>query len=338
MSDNNFVVYAYVRNKPDRFGREGTFYYIGKGKPKRPYNCAKSSRRIKCPRDRKNNIVILHKDLSEKTAFEYEKKLIEFYGRTENTYFGVLRNLTDGGEGASGAYQSSTDWWHPFHGEFLQKSSTEIAKISKDGSLLLSGLSQVITGKSFSYRGWRLLKNKPKSVPIQYVKIDWYHENFGYLHNKTCKEIRSLDEKLNTYSELYQVILGERTEAWGWCRADGIPVRYIKHNWFNEKFGEIYNKTASEVLEIAKDPNLRIERLHRIISGSMKITLGWCSLNNMPIKFKKRDWYHPVHGVFIQKTVSELVSMFPDQKLDSGCLNKVTLGKANHHKNWILLE
>ena len=62
MSDNNFVVYAYVRSKPDRFGREGTFYYIGKGRPNRPYQ--RSGRTVKRPKNVKF-IKVLHQNLDE---------------------------------------------------------------------------------------------------------------------------------------------------------------------------------------------------------------------------------------------------------------------------------
>lgn len=88
---DNFVVYAYSRE-------DGTFYYIGKGRPRRPYGKRKSG--IKPPADRKR-IHILHKNLPESVALEYEKNLILFYGR-KDTKTGLLQNKTDGGEGVSG--------------------------------------------------------------------------------------------------------------------------------------------------------------------------------------------------------------------------------------------
>jgi hypothetical protein len=88
---DNFVVYAYCRE-------DGTFYYIGKGQPGRPYRKRrKGARRPKDP----SKILILHQGLSETTAFDYERKLILFYGR-KDLGTGLLRNLTDGGEGATG--------------------------------------------------------------------------------------------------------------------------------------------------------------------------------------------------------------------------------------------
>lgn len=88
---NNFVVYAYCRE-------DGTFYYIGKGRPRRPYG--KRREGIKPPKD-KDKILILHTGLPEKTAFDYEEKLILFYGR-KDLGTGLLRNMTNGGEGVAG--------------------------------------------------------------------------------------------------------------------------------------------------------------------------------------------------------------------------------------------
>jgi hypothetical protein len=89
---NNFVVYAYCR-------KDGTFYYIGKGKPYRPY-VWRGKRGINPPRDR-SRILILHSGLSEEKALSYEQGLILFYGR-KDTGTGLLKNKTDGGEGTCG--------------------------------------------------------------------------------------------------------------------------------------------------------------------------------------------------------------------------------------------
>jgi hypothetical protein len=95
---DNFVVYAYCR-------KNGTFYYIGKGQPTRPF--VKRRKGVNRPKDR-SKILILHQNLSENTAFDYERKLILFYGR-KDLGTGLLRNRTDGGEGASGWIISKTE-------------------------------------------------------------------------------------------------------------------------------------------------------------------------------------------------------------------------------------
>lgn len=86
-----FMVYAFCRE-------DNTFYYIGKGSKKRVYS--KRQHGVNPPQD-KSRILILHSGLDEETAFRYERLLIQFYGR-KDIGTGILRNMTDGGEGVSG--------------------------------------------------------------------------------------------------------------------------------------------------------------------------------------------------------------------------------------------
>jgi len=92
----NYYTYAYLRE-------DGTPYYIGKGCGERIKQ--KSSRNCSKPKD-KTRIIFLKKNLTEEEAFRHEIYMIAVFGR-KDLGTGILRNLTDGGEGSSGAIRSS---------------------------------------------------------------------------------------------------------------------------------------------------------------------------------------------------------------------------------------
>ena len=86
---NNYYTYAYLRE-------DGTPYYIGKGRNNRAYK--EDCRSVKVPH--KDRILFLKTDLTEEDAFKHEIYMISILGR-KDIKTGILRNLTDGGEGFS---------------------------------------------------------------------------------------------------------------------------------------------------------------------------------------------------------------------------------------------
>lgn len=91
----NYYVYEYLR-------LDGTPYYIGKGCKNRAFT--KQGHTVPLPP--KDRIRFIKENLTDVEARNLEVKLIETYGR-KDLGTGILRNMTNGGEGSSGRIATS---------------------------------------------------------------------------------------------------------------------------------------------------------------------------------------------------------------------------------------
>jgi len=115
---SGFYHYLYLRE-------DGSPYYSGKGVGTRAWKKRKGE--IHPPRDH-SRIVITHWNLTALWAFAMERWHIRWYGR-KDLGTGILRNMTDGGEGLDGIIR--TKKW----AENIGKSLTGITRSSKSCSL-----------------------------------------------------------------------------------------------------------------------------------------------------------------------------------------------------------
>ena len=125
---NEFYTYAYLRE-------DGTPYYIGKGSKNRAWR--RDYHHCGTPKD-KSRILILKHFEKEADAFKHEIYMIAVLGR-KDLDTGILRNLTDGGEGASGRRFKQTS-------AFCDKQSKRLKGVPKTAEHKVK-ISKALKGK-----------------------------------------------------------------------------------------------------------------------------------------------------------------------------------------------
>ena len=181
MADKHYV-YSYLRE-------DGTPYYIGKGKGNRAW---KSHTRINgtelLPKDN-SRIVILIENISEEVSTNMEIFLIGYYGR-KDLGTGILRNMTDGGEGLSGHRQSEESRKKNSDSQIkIRQSMTKEERSKIFGS---HGKDNPAYGKAPSDEQIERKRMEKLSSPViecPHCKEKVDHMNYGRWHGDNCKEI-----------------------------------------------------------------------------------------------------------------------------------------------------
>ena len=146
-----YYTYAYLRE-------DGTPYYIGKGKDNRAYikhYRSKVRGGFFSPPER-DRIVILKDNLTSEQANKHEIYMIGVFGRKDNNT-GILRNLTDGGEGGLGHIAWNKGGTIPDH----QKESNRQVMLKR----YANGFSQSGANNSRA-KTWRIVYDDGREITV----------------------------------------------------------------------------------------------------------------------------------------------------------------------------
>lgn len=310
LHDKNFVVYSYVR-------KNGMPYYIGKGRPNRPYKTGGRP----CRTPHKSRIKIIHWDLDEFTALSIESALIYKYGRIGiDSGECYLRNRSVGWDGISGSVWPECSrkklantksikvrWYHPDYTVSEELSATELVSRFPELKLNQSDLSYVIKGHKLIHKGW----------------MTYYR----YTLEKSKRE---------------KFLSGKSKDPGKLSRSDHTNKR---RTWYHSDYGVFVNKTALELTKLFPEMNLHGSGLYNVASGKYKFYKGWYILQdgeNTPkwLNYDKRveaDWVHPIHGEIFNETVEGLVKLFPEEDYKKTHLYIVLNGSKPHYRGWMIL-
>jgi len=206
---NDFYTYAYLR-------KDKTPYYIGKGKGNRIYS---TDRKVKLPKD-KSRIIFLKQNLTEDEAFRHETYMISLFGR-KDLGTGILRNLTDGGGGSSGAVIS-------------EETRKKLSKSSKGNTNALGAIRSEETKKKIS----KVHKGKTLSEETR-RKISESRKGstnaLGAIRSEETKKKISKALKGKTFSEETRRKMSESAKGRKWwndgCGNTKLALECPGENW-----------------------------------------------------------------------------------------------------------
>lgn len=262
----NYYTYAYLRE-------DGTPYYVGKGKGRRVFD---KRHKIKVPP--KERILLLKQNLTEEDAIKHEIYMIFVFGR-KDLGTGILRNLTNGGEGMSGYKHSE---------EFIERmkinNPSKDPRVSKIKSKKLSGKNNPMFGKrgkdSPNYGKQRTKESIEKRTKSfcknTYAIISPEGEKFITKNMaKFCRE-HCLDK-----GNMSSVILGKRNHYKGWVcclmDCDIFPDTLIK---YEPKIYELLSPSGEKHIttnlkQFCVNNNLQHSEMYRIVNKKRTHHKGW---------------------------------------------------------------
>ncbi len=198
VNPNRFYTYAYLRE-------DKTPYYIGKGKGNRAYK--KHRKGIGVPKD-KSRIIFLKQNLTEEEAFRHEIYMIAVFGR-KDLRTGILHNLTDGGDGASGyvfseetkrkqseAHKGNTTWLGKTHSEETKRKMSDTRKGKTHSEETKRKQSEAKKGKTFSEESKRKMSEAQKGKTLsEETRRKMSETRKGKTHSEETKRKQSEAKK-----------------------------------------------------------------------------------------------------------------------------------------------
>jgi hypothetical protein len=235
-----YYTYAYLR-------KDRTPYYVGKGEKDRIYKKGKGE--VKPPKD-KSRIIFLKQNLTEEEAFKHEIYMIAVFGR-KDLGTGILRNKTDGGEGASGVVRSD---------EYKNKLSKKAKERYKNNPH-----TNPMFDPKFKLKWEKVIQSdeyKNKQLQSSFRRIEVFVDDILYLSindavKKTDIKYWYFEEKLKFTNKIYS----KEYEEWNNIKNSTKPIKI-----------EIDNQIYTSMLEAIKITNISAHYIRKCINKNISIT------------------------------------------------------------------
>ena len=310
---NDFYTYAYLRE--DR-----TPYYIGKGKDDRCFIKGKKES-VSPPKD-KLRIIFLKQNLTEQEAFKHEIYMIAVFGRKDNGT-GILRNLTNGGDGVSGYIPSeSVRKARRRHGKVIGNQNAEL----KRGVCSLTKEQRVKNGNYAKENGLGIFSLTPEQKQENSKKAGQKNKElglgvcgFGFEERSAAGKIGGAKNRDNK-SGICGLSFEERSKN---GKRNGNKMKELGLGIFSPVFLEnkserfsgegnpMYGKKHnSETIENIKRKALeRNKKIHKLKNPNGEIII-----------------------------FENIVTFCSKYNLDDGCISQVLGKRHKQHKGWTLPE
>jgi hypothetical protein len=146
MDDRIYYTYAYLRE-------DGTPYYIGRGKGNRAFATHKMGTPLR------ERILFLKKELTFAESVTHERYMIFVFGR-KDLGTGILRNLTDGGEGVTNLAPETRQ-------KISEKRKGQVNRVGPHTEETRAKMSKSHTGKKLTEEHKKNISTAAKGKPLK---------------------------------------------------------------------------------------------------------------------------------------------------------------------------